>query len=238
MLRGDLDGDGRDDLVIAHFRDLGLYLQGDLGLGTEVLFPSGETTSLAAGDVNGDGCKDLVVGNYYSSVDVYYGQGCVSPLPPPAPVPDLSVALAGNSSVVIVGLANSPGTESIESPLVQLDLSVRIGTLQTGALPTNCVIQSQTARSQRIECLVDALAPGSAASLTIPVTGAGPIGFLMATVQARTNTNEKTLANNRASDIFMQQAAAASLIQVQKVQAAIRISNSVRQSPVRSRPMH
>jgi hypothetical protein len=204
-LAGDFDGDGRDDLLIAHRGNLGLYLQGDTGLGAEMLYSAAyDMTSLALGDVNGDGCKDLVVANYGDMSSTFYvrhGLGCTSPLPPPPPLPDLRVALVASPSSVTASLVNRAGSEIIEAPLAELDLSVNAGTLQTGTLPANCVLQSHTTRSQHIECLVDALSPGATASLAIPVsfTGTGARGALRARLHAITSTNEPVVTNNYAS---------------------------------------
>ena len=234
----DIDGDGDDDLVVLHQGDgVGVYLQEQNDLQPETTYGFYGGDAFAIGDLNSDGCKDIAYAVRSLGLYVYHGNGCQQPSFEKA---DLSVALAGSPAAVSVGLANSPGTESIESPLVQLDLSVRMGTLQTGTLPVGCALQSQTARAQRIECLVDTLTPESTASLTIPVsfTGAGKPGALMVTVQARTDTREKTISNNRAWRQITQQAVASSLVS-RPVQSASRPSRpALLQATTRSRSMH
>jgi hypothetical protein len=86
MLGTDLDGDGRDDLVVDHGGwQLGYYLQGEAGLGEEVLVPvpgSGgraHSQGVAVGDINGDGRKDFVLANYWYDLVVVHAQA-------PAPV--------------------------------------------------------------------------------------------------------------------------------------------------------
>jgi hypothetical protein len=202
-LGDDLDGDGRDDLLLVHDDGAGagtaisFFLQGQNGLGSEhwVPQPSGgyqQTETVAAGDINGDGCKDVVTTNYQGGgMLLFYGQGCTTA--------DLAVAIAGDASTVSIGMAALAEAQSVESPLVSVAISARSGVLQTGPLPQGCVIQSQDARTQNIECLSDTLASGATATLSIPVsvTGGGK-NSLTITVEATTDTHERTLSNNRA----------------------------------------
>jgi hypothetical protein len=81
----DLDGDGREDLVVLHggWNRVGVYLQKpEGGLGSELLFnipyashysPQG----LAIGDITSDGCPDVAIADYGSGLVVLHGSGCV-----------------------------------------------------------------------------------------------------------------------------------------------------------------
>lgn len=199
MLGGDIDNDGDDDVVVLNAgAAVGLYLQDPAGLQPQASFGYYGGQVFAVGDLDGDGCKDIVYAVHDLGFSILSGSGCQLP---PFLLPDLSVALAGGRTAISIGMANRAGTQAIASPLVQLDLSVVSGTLQSGILPATCSLQAQTAKTQRIECLVASLAPGAVSALVIPVsfTGMMPRGNLQAMVHATTDTRELTVRNNSAS---------------------------------------
>ncbi|MDO7848653.1 T9SS type A sorting domain-containing protein [Hymenobacter sp. M29] len=77
---GDVDGDGRPDIVTANYaaHTVGVLLGQGTGFGAMSSFSTGPGTGpggVALGDVNGDGRLDIVTGNYYTStVSVLCGQ--------------------------------------------------------------------------------------------------------------------------------------------------------------------
>lgn len=79
MAAGDLNHDGRDDLVRLHSLRLSVLLQTESGLGDAQFYPypdaSTESQAVALGDVNCDGCPDIVTANVTGLV-VFYGHGC------------------------------------------------------------------------------------------------------------------------------------------------------------------
>ncbi len=202
MLSNDIDGDGRDDLLVLHqwsTYKVGLYLQGDAGLQSETLAetPGGQVVSnMAIGDINGDGCKDVVIAgdSFTEGLAVLHGNDCQVR-------PDLLVAVGLTPTTAAIRLEHIWGPTPIQQPLVQLDLAVRSGVLQTGTLPDGCVVQTQSERARRIECLAATLAPGTNSTLIIPVNviGGDQFNTLQATVEASTDTPERSLANNQAA---------------------------------------
>ncbi len=203
LLSEDLSGDARDDLVVIHHEPvaaLGLYVQGAAGLGSEAstALPRGgfeqlsSVQALAAGDVNGDGCKDVALADANLGLVLLTGQGCGAPA-------DLAVAVAGGASSISVGLSNAAGTQSAATPLLRLQVSTRAGVLQTGTLPANCSLQSQSARAATVECLVATLAPGATAALTVPfqVSATATRNTLTVLAQVSSDTPERSVANNR-----------------------------------------
>jgi len=87
----DMDGDGRDDVVVFHdsWHRIGIYLQtASGGLGPETLYPvpnygTVNPQAMAVGDVNGDGRPDVVVNQFDSPLNgirVYRQRDTVPPV--------------------------------------------------------------------------------------------------------------------------------------------------------------
>jgi len=84
---GDLNGDGKPDLVVANAEmsglpagvdtmgNIGVFLnQGDGTFGPQLTLAAGQfPTSLALGDLNGDGRLDIVAGTYSPTLDADLG---------------------------------------------------------------------------------------------------------------------------------------------------------------------
>jgi hypothetical protein len=125
---GDLDGDGKEDLVVAEYcgtcESVVAVLLGD-GTGRfhqSGIYPSGmETTGVTVADFNGDGRSDVAVANNTENVMVFFGTGKGTLKKPtryklvggtPVAVasedlngdhhPDLAIAQAGNGSVSVL----------------------------------------------------------------------------------------------------------------------------------------
>lgn len=82
LVTSDLDGDGRDDLVVGHagWSSIGRYMQGLAGLGEELLTgaPFNEGASaLAVGDINDDGCADAIVAEHSAGLVTLQGRNCI-----------------------------------------------------------------------------------------------------------------------------------------------------------------
>lgn len=81
MAAADMNGDGRDDLMVVHVETwaMGYYQQGSNGLADEIKYEIDpaqlyRTNSLATGDINRDGIKDVVIANTEGLV-LLYGTG-------------------------------------------------------------------------------------------------------------------------------------------------------------------
>lgn len=86
MVADDINGDGRDDVVMMHISwdAIGYLQQTASGLAAETKFRMPPYTSIfnhmlgmAVGDLDNDGCRDVVVADYNYGAVVHYGQNCV-----------------------------------------------------------------------------------------------------------------------------------------------------------------
>lgn len=86
----DLDGDGQEDLLLAHFgwASFGFHLRknggysaerivGLAGLANHAVAGYTGNNGLAVFDVNGDGCKDVVIASRFDGLQVFVGSNCV-----------------------------------------------------------------------------------------------------------------------------------------------------------------
>ena len=200
MVGSDIDGNGKDDLLVIHERGnvLGYYLQETSGLQAEILTPLPDAfrhgpQGLAVGDINHDGCKDVVIANYNHGLVWLHGNGCQVRS-------DLGVTVGLTSTTAAIRLEHVSGATPLQQPFVQIDLSIGSGTLQTGMLPAGCAIQSQTASTRRIDCLIDTLAPTAVTTLVVPLSvTATRRDRLAVSARASTDTPERSLINNQAS---------------------------------------
>ncbi|WP_158636542.1 FG-GAP-like repeat-containing protein [Luteimonas marina] len=85
MLAADMNGDGRDDLLVIHsgWSSVGYHEQTtDSGLDVEIKYyiphsSHPKTPSLAVGDLNGDGCKDVAIADRNHGLIVLAGRNCI-----------------------------------------------------------------------------------------------------------------------------------------------------------------
>lgn len=198
LLATDMDGDGRDDLVVAHeWPGVSLYRQDAGELQGEQLFPHPyieASAGLAVGDVNGDGRRDVVSAGRGVGLMLFLGTELANP-------PDLVLSLSASAAAVTAQVANTGDVVALASPLVSFDMRVRSGTMQPGMLPDGCAVMSQTQRRVRVTCLLDAVPAGTTTALVLPYTNPGAVGTRTLDVMAKaeTDTGESTLANNTAN---------------------------------------
>lgn len=105
LISADMNGDGRDDLLVVHggWHSIGYQQQTWKGLDTEVKYytvQSGNPSppSIAVGDLNHDGCKDVAMADYNGGLIVMQGANCwiarhdSAPLPLPGTAPPAAPA--------------------------------------------------------------------------------------------------------------------------------------------------
>jgi hypothetical protein len=117
MISADMNGDGRDDLLVVHggWSSIGYHPQTDEGLGEEIKYyvrQSGNPRfpSIAVGDLNGDGCKDVAMADYNYGLIILRGRHCMirvmgsPPLLPPH----------HNPAPALVSQSTTQGTEAVQ----------------------------------------------------------------------------------------------------------------------------
>lgn len=125
MISADMDGDGRDDLLVVHggWSSVGFHPQTAEGLGEEIKYyirhsANPRFPSIAVGDLNGDGCKDVAVADYNHGLIILRGKNCLKvrrgsgsqPLLPPGPVsPAASLRLSSGEMAVLSGPSRDVG---------------------------------------------------------------------------------------------------------------------------------
>lgn len=113
----DLDGDGGDDLVVAHATDLGRLMHGGGNLQPEILstgmFVDKLADTLALADVTGDGCVDAVAAPR-EGVTVMPGN-CFDPAEVPSYTLDPAIDVPLDSSVgtTLIGDVNGDGRDDL-----------------------------------------------------------------------------------------------------------------------------
>ena len=162
MLAEDIDKDGLADLLVMHdgWGSVGIYFQTETGLVDEVLYPSATTdwqTGVALGDVDGDGCTDIAVASPVLGLQVRHGLECATM--------DMAVGVGLTATTATVRLENKSANGVIDQPVVEADLSIRVGSMQLTTVPDNCVPQQVSAAKTHVECLVDPIAAGQSDTL-------------------------------------------------------------------------
>lgn len=201
MLARDFNGDGKDDLVVEHNGGgrVGLYLQGDSGLGSEVLYEanaSRDAASIAYGDLNNDGCNDVVTAWLVTGATILYGDNCQRP----AELADIDVEASLRARDAIIRLNNRSGSVPVASPLVDVTISFGRNEVEVTTLPAGCALRSQNRRSRSYTCLVDTLNPGDTALLDFTFEAdRSQWNVIGLSGRASTDTPESDTTNNAAS---------------------------------------
>jgi len=194
----DLDGDGGDDLAIVHvgWGRIGLYMSLADALPSEQLHALPFVSwgnDIHIDDVTGDGCRDVVAARG-GDVVVFPGVGC-------QPMADLRITGTLSEHGINIGADNIGPQAPLDNVTIDmaLSLSSRTGHLTVNPLPAECHFVAAAPRSAKIRCQVESIDASMGIAWFIPYSmqAAGPRARVTLSAIARTDTDERTLHNNR-----------------------------------------
>lgn len=193
LLSADLDGNGRDDIVVAHpTHTLDYYLNGSTtaSLETQAMAVSVGPSGMAVGDIDSDGCPDYALAVPGMGLYVHRHE-CAQPS-------DMAVRAVATQNNAVARVQHVVGDQPIELVHASIRLRVRSGSLQLGALPEGCVVVAQSATSASLSCLIDSLPPGTTTDVVIPlgVSGEALANELQMHAEVSSDSRERTLTNN------------------------------------------
>jgi hypothetical protein len=200
----DIDGDGENDVVVAHggWLALGLYLQNQLGgLNDEVLYNAPFTSNmnpngLAVGDVNGDRAMDVVAIDANSGLIVLLNQ--TDQLPPTVEISlPYNGQVFGSGEVVITASAqDSHGVEKVEfygdDVLIGTNSASPYNVSWTPSAGTHIVhaiaydIAGNSSTSADVSFIIDVTPP--TVTITQPTNGSSVSGAVQVVANAADNT--------------------------------------------------
>jgi hypothetical protein len=164
----DLDGDGRNDIVLLHpsWTSLTSYLQrsdGFLdihGIVRSIPSPQDGYNALALGDFRGDGCKDVLVAtSHYSWID---GTGCL-----PASNADVAASVLVNDTSTSLQVENRDPAVAAHAVIATLRLdSVGVATFFPPA-PEGCTVSAANRKARVYVCRIGRLEPGETRTYTL-----------------------------------------------------------------------
>jgi hypothetical protein len=195
----DMDGDGREDLVVPHggWGEVGLYVADPKGLQIESLFQgygAYMASQMGIGDLNGDGRPDIATASHFGGIAFLEGRDT-------AIEADLAAYAGLAPSAAAIRLQNHSAYTDTGPNYLTVDLEVRAGPFDIGALPAGCERQPWGAYGVRLTCNIDALAPGAHMTLTVPLLigpRSGPT-FLSVHAYASAGVRDMRPDNNIAS---------------------------------------
>jgi uncharacterized repeat protein (TIGR01451 family) len=191
----DINGDGREDVVVLHggWLRLGAFLQNaDGSLAPEALTPvpyaSYGPQGLAIGDINGDGLPDAVIADYGGSLDVLYHRTGH----------DVGVSITGSPDPVTMG-SNVTYTadvrnEGSEPMTVTLADTLPAGTAYVSSSPAGLC----SASGRVVTCGLGSLAGGEETLVTI-VASVEVVGTIVDRASVSTAETDGNPANDSAS---------------------------------------
>lgn len=197
MEAGDLDGDGRPDLLmLANSFDYSLttsLARADGGFSHPVMHEAGDISRFALGDVNDDGTADVVVLTGYGSVAYLAGRGSPTGT-------DLAVFLGLNAGAAAVRTENQ-GTVATAAYELTLRLEARTGSIGAGTVPADCSAYTDWNDSLWASCQMPALAPGAHHEriFFFDIAASTPRNMLLGTARVNYDWPELSLTNNVAT---------------------------------------
>lgn len=161
LLVHDMDGDGRDDLLMTNYDStLDVFFSKPGGFHPRASFGADSGSTLAFGDFNDDGLEDVAMAQ--SSISLLLSRASTIE-------DDLAVFMGLVPNAAALRVENR-GALTSQTYLLDFRIDARVGTVTFGELPADCYDYSWTGHNQVICTNLPPLAPGAHRVFAFPFT--------------------------------------------------------------------